>query len=78
MDILSKKPKTHGEVYVFRKDNIDFKESLDTIVKKAMALPKRMSRSEASRYYSIKFTAYWLSQNKAKKQKDEQVSSIAL
>ncbi|MFA6195247.1 MAG: hypothetical protein WC656_01230 [Sulfurimonas sp.] len=51
---------THGEVYVQRKESIDFKKDLDEINVSFMKLPPRMPRVEAMRYYSLKLTKYWL------------------
>jgi len=62
----SKKAMTHGEVYVARKTNINFKQNLGSITRSLEKLPKKMSKEEASRYYSIKFTTYWLKQYRLK------------
>jgi hypothetical protein len=51
---------THGEAYVRRKAMVGGGKKLDEIASSFQKLPPKMNRKEAIRYYSIKFTQYWL------------------
>lgn len=46
--------KTHGEVYVERKENLDFTHDIDKILRSFDRLPKRMNRDDALAYYGDK------------------------
>ena len=45
---------THGEAYVFKRNNLDFKQNIDKIARLLERLPKRMSRNDALNYYGNK------------------------
>lgn len=45
---------THGEAYVFRRQNIDFTHDLDKILRSFDRLPKKMDRKDSLKYYSDK------------------------
>ncbi|MFA5040055.1 MAG: hypothetical protein WC464_00275 [Bdellovibrionales bacterium] len=46
--------KTHGEAYVERRENLDFTNDIDKILRNFERLPKRMKREDALRYYGGK------------------------
>ena len=50
---------THGEAYVFKKENINFKDDIETIKKTISYLPPKMSREETIEYYSNKIRNYF-------------------
>lgn len=45
---------THGEVYVFSRENLDFTHDIDRILRNFERLPKRMKRADALKYYGDK------------------------
>lgn len=51
--------KTHGEAYVDKRNNLNLKDSIESIINNLQKLPKRMPRDEASIYYTEKFKKYW-------------------
>lgn len=50
---------THGETYVYRRDNIDFTKDIDHIAREVSNLPKRMQRNVAMMYYNEKLSKHW-------------------
>lgn len=52
--------KTYGEEIVYRLTNLDFRKPIDEMMSGIYAgLPERMSKQEASRYYTKKLSIYW-------------------
>ena len=51
---------THGEMYVFRRDNINFKDDLSKIEKAISCLPPKMTRGETLEYYGNKIRNYFI------------------
>lgn len=51
---------THGERYMIIKESLDFKSSLENILRRYGAMPKRMSRRDAAAYYSAKIRDYFM------------------
>lgn len=50
---------THGEAYVFKRNNLDFKQDIDKIARQLERLPKRMSRKQALEYYGNKINKFF-------------------
>lgn len=56
---------THGEAYVFKRENIEFRKSFSQIQKTLGKLPPPMPRDEAIRYYGAKIKNYFRSKEAA-------------
>lgn len=52
---------THGEAYVFKRENIELHKSLSQIEKSLSKLPPPMPREEALKYYTAKIRNYFRS-----------------
>lgn len=50
---------THGEAYVFKRNNLDFKQDIDKIARSLERLPKRMPRKQALEYYGNKIHRFF-------------------
>ena len=51
---------TYGETIIHRLFNLDFRKPIDEMMRGIYAgLPERMSKQEASRYYTKKLSIYW-------------------
>ena len=50
---------THGEAYVFKRENIDFRKNFVQIQKTLGSLPAPMSRPDAIAYYGKKIRDYF-------------------
>lgn len=51
---------TYGETIIYRLTNLDFRLPLEKMMDKVYAnLPRKMSKEEASKYYSRKLETYW-------------------
>lgn len=50
---------THGEAYVYRRNNLDFTHDIDKILRQLERLPKRMTRNDSLKYYGDKLRKYF-------------------
>ena len=55
---------TYGEYNYLVKESMKLKNGVWIANKPAMSVPARISRSEASAYYTLKFKKYWELKNK--------------
>jgi hypothetical protein len=50
---------THGEAYILKRENIDFRKSFLQIEKNLRTIPKPMPRDVAMNYYKSKLREVW-------------------
>lgn len=51
---------THGELYVYKRENLDFTKDVEDINKELGHLPPKMSKKEAIEYYGGKIHRYFI------------------
>lgn len=52
--IKNTKKMTHGETYLYRRENLDFTKEIKKLEKTFVVMPKRMNREDAMKYYGKK------------------------